>query len=293
MDKSITKRGYHKKMKRVISFILILLPFHLLLIGCSKNNEAIYSHERNIRIDERFANLIDEMGVTASSDAQIAGINKLYQEAGTFVATMETQRIIDYLVPATVVFDLYASTNPIFQDDNRSGGMGFGYLEPQQQPEQAISEIELIFGMVNRFYVNEWDSPFINKELYHGEHSFQEVSKFIDDRVEAINQYLYLGRDDIDDEDGACEKKERELVNRVRQEYEHIVKSMGRAPNTVQECADYIAEKTFVSEKVMVTAMIDYCHFIVNRIEGFDVMSESEYATFVSRIKEAWNKVMA
>lgn len=280
-------------MKRIITFVLILLPFHLLLVGCGKNNEAIYSHERNPMIDERFANLIDELGVTASSEAQIAGINKLYQEAGTFVATLETQRIIDYLVPASVVFDLYASTNPIFQDDNRSGGMGFGYLEPQQQPERAISEVELIYGMVNRFYVNEYDSPFINKELYHGEHSFQEVSKFIDDRMEAISQHLYLDRNDINDEDGLCEKKKQTLVNRVRQEYGHIVKSMGRAPNTVQECAVFIAEKTSVSEKLVVMAMIDYCHFIVNRIEGFDVMSESEYATFVSRMKEAWDKVMA
>lgn len=278
-------------MKRVITFVLILLPFHLLPVGCGKNNEAIYSHERNPMIDERFANLIDELGVTASSEAQIAGINKLYQEAGTFVATLETQRIIDYLVPASVIFDLYASTNPIFQDDNRGGGMGFSYLEPQQQPGQAISEVELIYGMVNRFYVNEDDSPFVNKELYHGEHSFQEVSKFIEDRVEAIRQYLYLDRKDINDEDGLCEKKKQELENRVRQEYKQLVKSIVEEPKTVQECADYIAEKTFVSEKLMVTAMMDYCHFIAKRIAGLTVMSDNEYTTNVSRMNKAWNRV--
>lgn len=277
-------------MKRITTFILALVSFLFLLVGCGKNDKALYSHERNPVIDERFANLIDELGVTASSDAQIAGLNQLYQEAGTFVATLETQRIIDYLVPASVVFDLYASTNPIFQDDNRSGGMGFGYLEPQQQPEQAISEVELIYGMVNRFYVNEYDSPFVNKELYHGEHSFQEVSKFIDDRVETISQYLYLGRNDIVDKDGLCEKKKQELVKQVRQEYEQLAKSIGEATYRVQECADYIAEKTFISEKLMITTMIDYCHFLANRIEGFEVMLDSEYETYVSRMGEAWNK---
>ena len=279
-------------MKRIRDILVLLPLFFLLVLGCGKNEKAVFSHERNTIIDERFE-IADEAGKTTASFAfDTATINNLYQTVGTFVSTMESQHIIDMEDAATVVFERYAEDNPIFNEDNRAGGLGFSSLESQQQIEQAVSEIELIYGVVNRFFFNEYGTPFLNKELYHSEQSFQEVSKFIDDKVNSISRYLYLGRDDYDDEDSSCKKKAEELENRVIQDYELLITdySNQRQPKTVQDYADCIAYKTFASEKAMVTAMLDYCHFIANRIDGFEVLSESEYVELVSRMNDGWDE---